>query len=150
MIHVTHDQIEAMTMGDRVAVLRAGRVEQVAPPMELYDSPATAFVARFLGSPPMNLVPAAFVDWAAAGPIVGVRPEHVTLNSDGASALKGRVKAVEPVGDAVIVHVDIGERVVLAKVYEGSFLPVEGEEVGVHLPRERAHFFDGLGGRAVS
>ncbi|HEX5741766.1 MAG TPA: ABC transporter ATP-binding protein, partial [Pilimelia sp.] len=89
-LHVTHDQAEAMALGDRVAVLRAGRVEQVAGPRELWDRPATRFVARFVGSPPMNLLPADRVAGAPPGAAeVGVRPEALRLTVCAADAAGG-------------------------------------------------------------
>jgi ABC-type sugar transport system ATPase subunit len=149
MVHVTHDQVEALTMGDRVAVLRKGRLEQVARPMDLYDRPETAFVAAFIGSPPMNLLPAHLYPDGARGPVVGIRPEHVRITPEGRPPLRGYVRSIEPIGDAIIVHVDLGEQVITAKVYEGGYLPVEGALVGLEVAAERTRFFDGLDGRAL-
>jgi ABC-type sugar transport system ATPase subunit len=149
MIHVTHDQVEALTMGDRVAVLRAGRLEQISTPMDLYDKPQTAFVARFIGNPPMNLLPAHVSPDGARGPVIGIRPEHVLLTDPERAGVQGYVRAVEHIGDAVIVHVDLGEHVVIAKVYEGRFLPEEGSRVGVNFGSEDSYAFDGFDGRVV-
>ena len=95
MIYVTHDQVEAMTLADRIVVLNAGRVEQVGAPMELYNKPANLFVAGFIGSPKMN-----FVDGARLGETVktvGVRPEHISVSqTDG--AWKGTVVHAEHLG----------------------------------------------------
>ena len=104
MIYVTHDQVEAMTMADRIVVLNGGRVEQVGAPMELYRSPATAFVAGFIGSPKMNLLtgPAAA---ALGAPIFGIRPEHVALSAD-AGLWRGRVRHIERLGADAIVYVE--------------------------------------------
>ena len=83
-VYVTHDQVEAMTMGDRIAVMRAGVLQQVGPPEELYTRPVNVFVARFIGSPAMNLVPAALVGGpGTSGQLLGFRPEHVELGRGG-------------------------------------------------------------------
>ncbi len=95
MVYVTHDQTEAMTMADRVVLMRDGRVEQNGTPEELYNRPATAFTARFIGTPPMNLI-------ARGGRQIGIRPEHIRLVSQ--DGLAARVKSVEHLGaDSIIV-----------------------------------------------
>ncbi|HXH25773.1 MAG TPA: hypothetical protein VNI78_11020 [Vicinamibacterales bacterium] len=95
-VYVTHDQEEAMTLGERVAVMRDGAIEQMAPPLELYLKPSNLFVARFIGAPPVNLVPAAsaHVD-APPGALAGIRPQDVRIGSGGLHAL---VELVEPRG----------------------------------------------------
>ena len=105
MVYVTHDQVEAMTMADKIVVLRAGRVEQVGSPLDLYRSPANRFVAGFIGSPNMN-----FIEGEAAARMgahaIGVRPEHWTLSTtDGAFA--GRVGVAEHLGSDTFLHVDL-------------------------------------------
>jgi ABC-type sugar transport system ATPase subunit len=130
-VYVTHDQAEAMTMGDQVAVLRDGRVEQVATPRELYDAPATAFVASFVGSPPMSLLP-------DGDGFVGVRPESVTLvpGSDGL------VVDVEDLGHERHVAVDLeGRGRVVARVF--GVAPALGDRVGVSLGAVRRFGPDG-------
>src|SRR5438270_4604148 len=97
MVYVTHDQTEAMTMADRVVLMRNGSIEQNGTPEDLYNRPATAFTARFIGTPPMNLI-------ARDGKLLGVRPEHVRIVSQGQPAL---VKAVEHLGADSIVLCDI-------------------------------------------
>ncbi|MDQ4095110.1 MAG: ABC transporter ATP-binding protein [Actinomycetota bacterium] len=146
-IYVTHDQVEAMTMGDRVAVLRDGRVEQVASPTELYDRPATAFVARFLGSPPMNVFSSSLLISNPATPSVGVRPEHLRIVAPDDGALTGGVATTELLGDVAIVHVDIGGERLAAKVLrEGA--PQPGTRVGLAIDAVHVHEFDG-DGRAI-
>ena len=146
-IYVTHDQVEAMTMGDRVAVLRRGRVEQIAPPTELYDRPASAFVARFLGSPPMNLFASPLVAPRLGFPVVGVRPEHVRIVGPGEGRMSGRVAAVELLGDVAIVHVEVGDDRIAAKVLrEGA--PERGEEIGLGFEDAHVHVFDSRDGAA--
>ncbi len=119
MVHVTHDQAEALTLGDRVAVLEAGRLAQVGKPDALYDHPADVFVARFLGTPPMNLVPG--TDAAPLGitalpdEIVGFRPEHVRVTEGTVPPVTARVELVERAGHDVVTHLVIGELRVAAR-----------------------------------
>jgi len=111
MIYVTHDQTEAMTMGERIVVMSAGRIQQVAPPLEVYERPANPFVASFIGTPPMNLFPAGTIDPAK---VVGLRPEHIAI-SDASGGEGGGIVAtvdfVEPLGSETLVHVLFGEGV---------------------------------------
>ncbi|WP_299671441.1 ABC transporter ATP-binding protein [uncultured Roseobacter sp.] len=95
MIYVTHDQIEAMTLADKIVVLRDGRIEQVGSPMELYNNPANRFVAGFLGSPSMNFLQSS-VPGLAPGQTIGIRPEHLTLSEGG--QINGKVTHVERLG----------------------------------------------------
>ncbi|MBE1491782.1 ABC-type sugar transport system ATPase subunit [Plantactinospora soyae] len=101
MVHVTHDQAEAMTLGDRVVVLDRGRVRQVGPPQEVYDEPADVFVAGFLGSPPMNLVVGGGVLGDAPGLTLGVRPEDLALDPEG--PIEVTVEAMETLGSEAIL-----------------------------------------------
>jgi multiple sugar transport system ATP-binding protein len=114
-IYVTHDQVEAMTLADRVVVLRDGAIEQVGTPLELYDRPANRFVAQFIGTPQMNVIDvaalpalceAAGVPRAADG-FVGVRPEGVLLRAPGAGRLAGRVELVESLGADTLVYASL-------------------------------------------
>ena len=149
-IHVTHDQVEALVLGDRIAVLREGRVEQHGTPDEIWNEPANRFVARFVGSPSMNLVRAdgpLRVDGVPrdAGLELGVRPEHLRL---GAGAARGRVVLVEPVGSEAYVHVELaGERLV-ARV-DATRRPRPGDEVALAADSAHAHLFDAATGRRV-
>ncbi len=104
MIYVTHDQVEAMTMADKIVVLNAGRVEQVGSPMDLYNRPATPFVAGFIGSPKMNLFTGAFAARMGCG-TYGIRPEHIEL-SESEGAWQGSVRLVERLGADSILHID--------------------------------------------
>ena len=145
-IYVTHDQVEAMTMGHRVAVLRDGRLQQCDTPRRLYDHPANVFVAGFIGSPAMNLVPASVLEGVGGDDrIAGFRPEHVQLASNGARgdviSFDGRVEVVEYLGDEQLVHFARKDKTLQAK------LPVEeklqaGETVTFTLPREKLYVFD--------
>ena len=106
MVYVTHDQVEAMTLADRICVLRAGRIEQVGTPAELYDSPRTQFVAGFIGSPKMNFLTGRHAaDYQAA--TVGVRPEH--LETDDSGCWSGRVIHSENIGSDVFAYLDVGQ-----------------------------------------
>jgi ABC-type sugar transport system ATPase subunit len=121
-IHVTHDQVEAMTLGDRIAVMSEGALQQLGHPQDVYDRPANVFVAGFIGSPPMNLLRGVLShgrieagDLAFERPnlpdgevVVGVRPESLHLSSDGAASAELIVEIVEPLGDEVLVHGSIG------------------------------------------
>jgi ABC-type sugar transport system ATPase subunit len=142
MVYVTHDQEEAMTLGTRVAVMRAGRIEQLGPPLEVYARPASVFVARFMGAPPMNLL-AAPVPGATAAPgtLVGIRPQDVALAPDG--PVPAMVELVEPRGHDAIVTLaaDLaGRRETLTAVTAAP--PARGTRLAVTLPPDRLHLFD--------
>ena len=141
-IYVTHDQVEAMTMGDRIAVMRDGLLQQIGIPEELYTNPQNVFVAGFIGSPAMNLVPSDVVD-AGGGRIAGFRPEHVQMAAGRGDALSftATVEVVEYLGDEQLVHATRKDTPLQAK------LPVEervapGEELTFSIPREKLHLFD--------
>jgi ABC-type sugar transport system ATPase subunit len=146
MIYVTHDQEEAMTLGHRVALMREGRLEQVAPPLELYDKPANTFVARFIGSPPMNLVPAAAIGLEASpDAVVGIRPHDVTLGSGMVPAV---VDVIEPRGyDAVLrLRLELGAVSEFVAVVQGQ-PPTVGSMVTIGWKPDRLHVFDQQGWR---
>jgi len=103
MLYVTHDQTEAMTMGDRIVVMNAGEVQQVDAPMNVYEKPANPFVASFIGTPPMNLFPAGTIDKDC---ITGLRPEHIAVEpEDCGKGIEAVVDIVEPLGSETLVHV---------------------------------------------
>ena len=106
MIYVTHDQVEAMTLADKIVVLRAGKVEQVGSPIDLYETPANAFVAQFIGSPKMNFFDAAEVTGrnVADGTFIGMRPEHMQLVGADAALVSGRLELIENLGEYVLAH----------------------------------------------
>jgi ABC-type sugar transport system ATPase subunit len=153
MIYVTHDQEEAMTLGSRVAVMHDGRIEQVAPPLELYAEPVNTFVAQFIGQPRMNLLeaPASGID-TPPGTLVGIRPHDVVVGRDG--PLRAIVDVVEPRGHDAILHLRLQSPGAppLVAIASGA-LPPPGTEVGVTLPAGNLHVFDADGrrrsGRAV-
>jgi multiple sugar transport system ATP-binding protein len=170
-IYVTHDQAEATTMADLVAVMHDGVLEQLAPPLEIYDRPATRFVATFVGSPPQNVIPGsldaerrAFVVAGTPVPLsdrvfdacserhvteLGVRPEDLALCDPGRSdALHGEVYVVEPLGNETLVQVQLGESIIALLVERGFDAPI-GAPVGVALEPASACFFDSDGLTAV-
>jgi multiple sugar transport system ATP-binding protein len=152
-IYVTHDQVEAMTLADRVVVLRDGQIEQVGTPLELYDHPANQFVAQFIGTPQMNVVPAAH--WppqvqqlcppAAAGGAVGLRPENVVVRQDGQGLVKGRVDLIEALGAETLLYVSTGEGAhLVARQSERTSLS-PGDAVTLDVVTGHAHWFDAAG-----
>ncbi len=152
-IYVTHDQVEAMTLADRVVVLRDGQIEQVGTPLELYDRPANQFVAQFIGTPQMNVtalqhLPAFVADQAPAGAkggSLGLRPEDVTVQADASTGLQGRVELIEALGAETLIYVHTTEGAQLvARQNERTTLQV-GSSVGVSLDLTHAHWFDGQG-----
>jgi multiple sugar transport system ATP-binding protein len=164
-VYVTHDQVEAMTMADRIVVLRDGRIEQIGSPLELYDRPVNTFVAEFIGSPAMNLLPGmvrggeAAIDGGSrlalprgiAGAdgrriVVGVRPEHLEIASGG--GLVARVETVEPTGAQVQVVGTLGDRMVTA-VFNGRVMPQVGSEIRLAAAAEHLHAFDAETGARV-
>jgi ABC-type sugar transport system ATPase subunit len=138
MVYVTHDQVEAMTMADKIVVLNAGRIEQVGTPMELYNAPVSPFVAGFIGSPKMNLC-----DGKAAGEACatyGIRPEHLRLTND-APRWTGTVRHVERLGADTMVYLSVpglGEMVVRA---DGDTFPIVGSTCGASPLPEREFRF---------
>ncbi len=146
VVYVTHDQEEALTLGGRVAVLRQGAIEQVAPPLEVYARPANTFVARFIGAPPMNLVPAqTFGIEAPEGALIGVRPHDVAIGVG--SGVQAVVELVEPRGHDTVVHLRLdapGTPTVLAVVELDA--PAPGSRVQVGLAADRIHLFDETSG----
>jgi ABC-type sugar transport system ATPase subunit len=106
MVYVTHDQVEAMTLAQRIVVLRDGHIEQVGAPMDLYDTPANTFVAGFIGSPAMNLLPADVLDGLLTQPSgaaqIGIRPEHLDVDANGPLAM--RITQLEQTGASTFVH----------------------------------------------
>ena len=140
MLYVTHDQIEALTLGQRIAVLRDGELQQVGTPDQIWREPANRFVARFVGSPAMNIVSsgAAVGLDAPRGAEVGIRPEHVILGDAGVEAT---VVLVEPIGSESLVHLRVAETGLVARVAAETGHRV-GEAVRVSALREHAHLFD--------
>jgi multiple sugar transport system ATP-binding protein len=144
-VYVTHDQAEAMTLGHRVAVLNDGKLQQVGPPRELYERPANLFVAGFIGSPAMNLLP-------QNGKVAGFRPEHVDIGGEG-EGIPARVEVVEDIGaDAyVFCSADVdGEPARLVARTEVRSAPRQGERVSLQPRAEEAHLFDSESGERLT
>jgi ABC-type sugar transport system ATPase subunit len=146
MLYVTHDQVEAMTMGHRIAVLRAGRLQQVGTPTEIYARPANTFVAAFIGTPGMNLMYGP-TDRRTDGPCVGFRPEDARLGSAEGADWAGIVALVEPLGAETLAHVrlDSGEAVVV-RLRDGE-APALDARVGIRVAADRRQQFDAQGNR---
>ncbi|WP_319518108.1 sn-glycerol-3-phosphate ABC transporter ATP-binding protein UgpC [uncultured Martelella sp.] len=164
-IYVTHDQVEAMTMADKIVVMRDGVIEQMGSPLDLYDDPDNRFVAGFLGSPSMNFLEARSVDPATgritindelsfpagmpgthAGPVtVGIRPEQVRIEADG---LPAKVEALEPMGADTHLVVSV-EGQSLAIVLHERIKAAIGEEIRIRLPEDRLYFFEPANGERI-
>jgi multiple sugar transport system ATP-binding protein len=139
VLYVTHDQVEAMTMGHRIAVLRSGVLQQLGAPQDVYDRPANRFVAEFIGTPPMNVFP----DPKNGDDLLGVRPEHLGVVADG--PWSATVFLVESLGYERLVHARLatGEEVVVRQSGEPDGAALEpGDAVYLGAPDERVHHFD--------
>jgi multiple sugar transport system ATP-binding protein len=168
IIYVTHDQVEAMTLADRIAVLSAGRVMQYASPSEIYNRPAAVFVAGFTGSPPMNLVPckieaghadlgggvrialpASLASKGTAQTQFGIRPENLALNaSEGAVSAPASVVITEPLGAETLVTFKIGDSEMVARC-AASFAGKPGDAMQVYLASSHMQLFDAASGQAL-
>ncbi|MFT3756040.1 MAG: sn-glycerol-3-phosphate ABC transporter ATP-binding protein UgpC [Pseudoxanthomonas sp.] len=167
MIYVTHDQVEAMTLGQRIVVLNEGMIQQIDTPMALYERPANLFVAGFLGSPAMNLLGGRLERDAVGavlqladgqalalgqvsgveagrGIVLGIRPEHLSPTA-GEGSLRAVVDLVEPVGNETFVHLRCGGHALVARM-PPQHAPVAGETLALDVMRERLHFFDAQSG----
>jgi multiple sugar transport system ATP-binding protein len=168
IIYVTHDQVEAMTLADRIVILKGGEIEQVGTPDEVYNSPASVFVGGFIGSPAMNFAQATVrggeivfeggdripLHQRAAGAVlderkvvVGVRPEHFDAGTSN-QALTGRVQVVEPLGSDTLVHFALGPSVLTARVAP-HLRPRPGETISIGVDPSRVHLFDAATERAL-
>jgi len=174
MLYVTHDQVEAMTLGQRIVVLNQGRVQQIGTPLDVYHRPANRFVAGFIGSPPMNFIegrverldelrfvgeggrvqiPLVEAEWPHARPgqrvTLGVRPEHVTLAASDEATMQGQVETVEVLGAVAHLYVRVGQTTVVAQV-DAAMRPEPEQTVHLHIDPARIHLFDAESGRALS
>ena len=171
MVFVTHDQIEAMTMADRIVVLQSGIVQQYDTPEMVYERPANQFVAGFIGSPTMNFLPveiqgdaasfshdgsSAPLDAAARGRlksaagkgVLGVRPEHFEVVPDGTSGIPIQIKLVEPLGSDTLIHFDIAGAAAIARV-DPSLKPKLGDRLSLLPQADKTHLFDIETGRVL-
>ncbi|HXX60454.1 MAG TPA: sn-glycerol-3-phosphate ABC transporter ATP-binding protein UgpC [Candidatus Sulfotelmatobacter sp.] len=171
-VYVTHDQVEAMTMGQRIAVMSAARLQQVGSPQELYDHPANRFVAGFIGSPAMNFIDATVrgsggqatlasegVDMVVPGTyavgdgqsvVIGIRPEHLELAQPSSphGAIRGSADVVEYLGNEELIHVTSGGHDLIA-VVDSSFHVKAGDAITLYAPLDKVHIFDSDAGLAL-
>ena len=172
-VYVTHDQVEAMTLGDQIAVMNDGEIQQVGEPTFVYENPANTFVADFLGSPSMNFLDGV-VTWQDddllldVGPFVhtipdehrdaladrideevrlGVRPEHVTLRPDG---LPSMVNVVEPQGEKTVLELDLGDDVVIKASVDPGVPAEVNDRVSIEFDRRSLHYFDSETGESLT
>jgi len=168
MVFVTHDQIEAMTMADRIVVLQSGTVQQYDTPEMVYERPANRFVAGFIGSPAMNFFAVemrgdapVFAHDEAPAPldaaaqvrlrrangkgILGVRPEHFSVSPDASDAISIRVKLVEPLGSDTLIHFDVAGASAIARV-DPALRPKVGERLSLRPRPDKIHLFDTVSG----
>jgi multiple sugar transport system ATP-binding protein len=171
-IYVTHDQIEAMTLADRIVAMNGGVVQQVGSPLDLYDRPANLFVAGFIGSPAMNMFdgiyrahgagPAVEVQGGArialgrayqaqdgAQVTAGMRPEHIPVGATAEPGIPCNVELVEPTGFGTILHVRPFGTILKAFTLERDAAAI-GDAVSIRLPAERLHLFDGQSGQRLA
>ncbi|MBQ0943643.1 sn-glycerol-3-phosphate ABC transporter ATP-binding protein UgpC [Ideonella sp. 4Y16] len=165
MVYVTHDQVEAMTLADRIVVINQGRIEQVGTPLSLYHHPRNLFVAGFIGSPRMNFLPAraghepgrfvlanggievagiALPGLAPAAAVtLGIRPEHIELADDTSGAVPGRVEVIEHLGNETFAHLDIGDdaQALLVARLDAESAVVRGQRLWLRLPSQRLQVF---------
>jgi multiple sugar transport system ATP-binding protein len=160
-VYVTHDQIEAMTMGHRITVLRDGKIQQVGTPREVYENPANAFVAQFIGTPPMNLLRATVEGNTirtssfalplrkplpqGRNVIAGIRPEHITCGT----AIAATVELVEPIGHESIVYASAGSEKLVA-IFDPHDAPRAGETIAFDVAADRVHLFDAESERSLA
>jgi sn-glycerol 3-phosphate transport system ATP-binding protein len=157
VVYVTHDQSEALSMSDTVVLMNAGRVEQVGTPKELYDAPATVFVAGFIGTPPMNLLSAADVSMPDGAPgtdqsdlLIGVRPESMQFTSGGTEySAECQITSIEYEGSVSLVHLvsASGARFILS--HSGDDIPSQQNKVMVGWPHNATHLFSKRTGERI-
>ena len=170
-IYVTHDQTEAMTMGDRIAVMNQGQIQQIAHPLELYNRPANQFVAQFIGSPPMNFIPVQFKapllithplfrltlpdlwertlkQYDGRELILGIRPEHLTLSSPAPKNLPVLVELVEALGNETYLSVRLGDTPLQVRIAPDRLARI-GEQLMLAIAPEKIHLFDPETGSAI-
>jgi ABC-type sugar transport system ATPase subunit len=151
VIYATHDQVEAMTLADKIVVLRDGRIEQVGSPIELYERPANAFVAQFIGIPKMNFFSADDLSANASNALgkqvsatehVGLRPEHMVVTDAANAVVEGRLELVENLGEYALVHLVSANGVEFIAKTEKPPAAEKGGMIGFTIKPELAHYFD--------
>ncbi|MDP1782930.1 MAG: sn-glycerol-3-phosphate import ATP-binding protein UgpC [Hydrogenophaga sp.] len=143
-LFVTHDQVEAMTLAQRMIVMNAGNMEQFGTPEEVYSRPATTFVASFIGSPPMNLLKNA--PGGKPGQLLGIRPEHLDIGTEGWSLV---VDTVELLGAERLVHARLGDELVIIRTHEDQGAPAIGSTIRAKPREDRQHWYDASTGNRV-
>ncbi|MFB6188659.1 MAG: ABC transporter ATP-binding protein [Halapricum sp.] len=172
-VYVTHDQTEAMTMGDRIAVLNNGNLQQIGTPLDLYHEPSNDFVATFIGSPSMNMLELGYdtesgtavgddityrfgedqraeLDAADVdGVVLGIRPEDITIADEpGPRTLTATISVVEPMGEETVLHLDVHGHDVVASI-KGDYIVGEDQEIEIAFPVDRIHAFEPRSGEAI-
>ncbi len=149
MVYVTHDQIEAMTLGDRIVVMNEGRIQQVADPLTLYNFPANTFTAGFIGTPPMNLLDGEML--GRAGVTIGCRPENLRVagTDDTTGGVDCSVDFVEPMGSETYLHLRVYDQAVITRV-SPELRYVSGERVKLQVDYSKVTFFDRSTGERVN
>jgi sn-glycerol 3-phosphate transport system ATP-binding protein len=147
-LFVTHDQVEAMTLAQRMIVMNAGRMEQFGTPEQVYTQPATTFVASFIGSPPMNLLKnAPNMAWGGAvGAVLGIRPEHLDVGPTGWAV---QVETVEMLGAERLVYCRMNGEQLIVRVEENQPVPTVGSSIHITPRRDRLHWFDATSGKRL-
>ena len=153
MIYVTHDQVEAMTLADRIVVINQGVIEQVGTPIELYNSPKNQFVAEFIGSPKMNMINIQngekfdLINLNPPGEAskIGIRPEHLSLANNGSHKLKGTVRHIENLGEHLLCYINLEkDSEITAKLDVNSDIKIN-EKINLNWHQDHQHFFDSSG-----
>ena len=153
MIYVTHDQVEAMTLADRIVVINQGVIEQVGTPIELYNSPKNQFVAEFIGSPKMNMIniqngekfDLINLNPPSEASKIGIRPEHLSLANNGSHKLKGTVRHIENLGEHLLCYINLEkDNEITAKLNVNSDIKIN-EKINLNWHQDHQHFFDSSG-----
>ena len=153
MIYVTHDQVEAMTLADRIVVINQGVIEQVGTPIELYNSPKNQFVAEFIGSPKMNMIniengekfDLINLNPPSEASKIGIRPEHLSLANNGSHKLKGTVRHIENLGEHLLCYINLEkDNEITAKLEVNSDIKIN-EKINLNWHQDHQHFFDSSG-----
>jgi len=137
VVYVTHDQVEAMTLADRIVVMKDGHIQQVGTPLDIYSQPVNAFVAGFIGSPPMNFV-------ESEGRLLGMRPEHLRISSTSLGNAKkyaAKIELIEPLGAETLLHALVNGQKVVARL-EGSTSLKSGDAIDLFIDSDKQKYFD--------
>jgi multiple sugar transport system ATP-binding protein len=151
-IYVTHDQVEAMSLGDSIAVLKEGEVQQTGTSYEIYNEPKNLFVAKFIGTPPINVINMELINKAAKkiarierikneNFVVGLRPEDVKIVPENEGILQGKLKMIGPVGSESLLYLSVGENEIIAKISERTNLNEE-DKIGIRFEEDKLLLFD--------